>query len=223
MIFLATMQALHAHNTIVATHVTGALLLTFYLGADSKTLISWHGNLQGWDFSDFLEALAYKNAVISILNFNLIIEPNEQTSLTSAREIVRNGSFFRKIGLLHLLIAFAYMSLTVIACFFGYDSEGLNWAVMMCGIVNFAIPIILAKLLDESTINEIAKDIPEQDYEQSNYGIDFELKEILTNKEIYFYLLLTFVVIGNTRMINEQAAVLSLNKEDFGLELMRYN
>jgi hypothetical protein len=54
LVFLATVQALHAHNTIVATHVTGAVLLTFYLGADSKSLISWHGNLQGWDFSDFL-------------------------------------------------------------------------------------------------------------------------------------------------------------------------
>jgi hypothetical protein len=141
----------------------------------------------------------------------------------SAREIVRNGSFFRKIGLLHLLIAFAYMSLTVIACFFGYDSEGLNWAVMICGIVNFAIPVILSKFMEESTINEIAKDIPEQDFEQSNYGIDYELKEILTNKEIYFYLLLTFIVIGNTRMINEQAVVLSLGKEEAGLELIRYN
>lgn len=170
-----------------------------------------------------MEALAYKNAVISILNFYLIIEPNEKTSLMSAREIIRNGSFFRKIGLLHLLIAFAYMTLTVIACFFGYDSEGLNWAVMMCAVVNFAIPLILSKLIDESTIDEIAKDVSDLDFEQSNYGIDFELKEILTNTEIYFYLLLTFIVIGNTRMISEQAVVLSLGKEEAGLELLRFN
>jgi hypothetical protein len=94
---------------------------------------------------------------------------------------------------------------------------------MICGIVNFAIPVILSKFIEESTINEIAKDIPEQDFEQSNYGIDFELKEILTNKEIYFYLLLTFILVGNTRMINEQAVILSLGKEEAGLELIRYN
>lgn len=222
LIFLATVQALHSHNTVVATHVTNTVLFVFYLGADSKTLINWHGNLEGWTFSTFLEALAFKNAVIQLINFFLIVEPTEKNGLMSARETVRNGSFFRKVGLMHYLIAFAYMSLTVIACVFGYHSEGLGWAVAMCGVTNFAIPIILSKFFDEQTIEEIAKDIPEEDFAQSDFGIDFELKEIISHKAVWFYMILTFIIVGNSRMINEQAATLALNKEDFGLQLMRY-
>lgn len=61
---------------------------------------------------------------------------------------MRNGTFFKKVGLLHVLIAIAYGALILISYFFGYDSEGLSWGVSMMAVVNFAIPFIFYKIID---------------------------------------------------------------------------
>ncbi len=69
----------------------------------------------------------------------------------------------------------------------------------------------------------MAADISEQDNSQADEGVEFELKEILSLKDFWIYAVLTFVIVGNYRMVSEQAAVLALGKEQFGLQLTRAN
>lgn len=76
------------------------------------------------------------------MNVFLIVSPDIDVKFLSLREIIRSGVFFKKVGLCHLVIAFAYMLLIVISYFFGYDSEGLSWAVSVMAGVNFAVPYI---------------------------------------------------------------------------------
>ena len=77
-----------------------------------------------------------------MVNVFLIVSPDIDVKFLSLREIIRTGVFFRKVGLCHLVIALAYMLLIVISYFFGYDSEGLSWAVTVMAGVNFAVPYI---------------------------------------------------------------------------------
>jgi hypothetical protein len=65
------------HSTVIAQAVVATVLFTFYLGGDSRTMISFEGQLQEWSFSNYVELLSLQNAIGQLVIYFLILEPDD--------------------------------------------------------------------------------------------------------------------------------------------------
>ena len=52
-------------------------------------------------------------------------------------------------------------------------------------------------------------------------GVDFELKEVIVRREFWLYTVLTFIIVGTSRMIAENSTTFALNDPEDSLRLQR--
>jgi hypothetical protein len=86
--------------------------------------------------------------------------------------------------------------------------------------VGFAIPYIFFHLFTEQQLEAIAENTRNHDEESADKGIDYQLWEVRGRREFWFYVLLTFLLVGVSRVIQENTFILSIGQMDRGIELL---
>lgn len=142
----------------MASAVVGTVLLTFYLAADSRCLINFHGHLDGWTFDSFLELLALKNAIAHCVVGFLIIEPKQLLQNTSVDDVLTQGILHKKLGLANLLIAMALTALISIGYFFGEVESAISWAMTGTIAAGFIVPYIVHFYFNAEEIEALASE-----------------------------------------------------------------
>lgn len=118
-------------------------------------------------------------------------------------------------------MALAFTTLVVISYYFGDFNRELSIAITVIVVAGFAIPYMVYHSFDEQSISQLASSPSEFEEEQAEMAVDHDFWELKDRVEPWLYAFVTFVVFGISRMLSENAFVLSLGKQDEGRQLVR--
>lgn len=76
--------------------------------------------------------------------------------------------------------------------------------------VGFGIPYVFFYLFNEQQLEAIAENSREHDEQQAEKGVDYELWEVRGRGEYWFYLLVTFLIVGVSQMLYENSFILTI-------------
>lgn len=184
-------------------------------------MIGFEGQLQEWNWSSYLGMLSLQNAIGQLVSYFLIIENSDNYDYLSLKEIIRRGVLFKNLGLLNLLTAIAFTALVILSFFFKDFAKELSVAMTIILAAGFAIPYLIYYNMNEQQIENVAEFHGEFEEEQAELGVDHDFWELKDRTEPWLYAVTTFVVFGISRMICENAFLLSLGREAIGLQLVQ--
>jgi len=195
--------------------------LVYFFGADSLTLIATENQLNDWKFSTIMLVLAAKTAFIQIVNAFVLQETEEGDELIEEEDTLSKGILFKRIGYLYQVIVVAYVALTLVVAIQGYKMLELALATNIMVGLNIVVPFIFAFLIDQETFEGMMLNSSATDQWLVTRGIDFEVREVISRSEFWLYSLITFIIVGTSRMIAENSTTFALNVPEDALRLQR--
>ena len=111
------------------------------------------------------------------------------------------------------------MALTLVVAIQGYKMEEMALATNIMVWLNIAVPIIFAFLIDQETFEGMMMNSSATDQWLVTRGVDFEVREVIARSEFWLYSLITFIIVGTSRMIAENSTTFALNVPEDALRL----
>ena len=214
LVLFSCLQALMNVQTIQASHLISACCITYYVGAESFIISIKDGFFADTTFTSFTMSLGIVAFVLTVLNALVITNEEDAGGFFGKMVSLTKGLIYKKTGFLHLIILIVY---TVILLYFSEDESMSDFT---CSIVlsvlilaNLLVPISQIFFLDEERIRGIVGEPNETEKKLSNKGKDVSFGEAALRVDFWYIGIVTMIVMGTSRMYEENAEALGLHNE----------
>lgn len=213
LVFFSCMQALMNLQTIQSSHIIATCCVSYYLGADSFIVGFKEGLFPETTFTNFVMALAITAFVFTVLNAIVITDVEDASGFFGKAEALTKGIIYKKTNYAHLLILTVYTIILMGSYFMSsLHSAGNAVALTVLVVSNLLVPVSLIWLLSPDRIKSLVGEPTDIEKKLSNKGADLAFSEVAANRMDFWYLsICTCVVIGVSRMFDENAQALGLN------------
>ena len=187
----------------------------YYLGADSFFVALKDGLFPTTSFSNFTFELAIDAFALTILNALAVTDADDVGGFFGKAIALSKGIIYKKTNYGHLIILAVYNTVLVYG-YLGGDMKGETSATILYSLVaaNWLIPIIVIALMDEERIKRIVGEPSEIEKKLSNKGADKTYGEAASRIDFWYMSITSMVMIGTSRMFDENAETLSLHDPD---------
>lgn len=202
-------------QTIQASHVISTCLFAYYLGADTFIVSFKEGFFPETTFTDFTMSLAIVAFILILLNALVITDEEDASGFFGKAVALTKGIIYKKTNYFHLVILIAY----VVILMLGYFAGGLadtKAAIVLTLLVcaNLFVPFALLFLLDPERIKSMVGEPSEIEKALSNKGADLSFSEAAVRIDFWYMSFTAMVVIGASRMFDENAQDLGLHIDE---------
>ena len=215
LIFFSSMQALMNMQTIQASHVISTCLVSYYLGADSYIMSIKDGLLADTKFTDFMMQIAIGIFVITVINGVVITDQEDASGFFGKAEALTKGIIYKKTNYMHLVILLVYTLILMGAQFLGSLKDSSSAIILIILVfINLFVPVSLIFLLDADKIKSWVGEPSDIEKKLSNKGGDLTISETLVRIDFWYLSITSMIVIGTSRLFDENAMDLGLHDED---------
>jgi len=189
--------------------------VSYYLGADSFVMAVKEGLVPDQTFTNFTMNLAIAAFILTVLNGIIITDQEDASGFFGKAEALTKGIIYKKTNYLHLIILLVYTLFLMGAQFLGSLKDSSSAIVLIVLIfVNCLVPISLIFLLDADKIKSMVGEPSDIEKKLSNKGNDLTVKEALERIDFWYLGITTMILVGTSRLYDENAMELGLHDED---------
>ena len=208
------MQALMNLQTIQSSHVIATCCVSYYLGADSFIVALKNGLFSGTLFTNFVMSLAIAAFILTVLNALVITDEEDASGFFGKAEALSKGIIYKKTNYAHLAILAIYSTLLTMLHFMDIaKSQGGAITLTILVVANLFVPVALIWLLDADRIKQLVGEPSDIEKKLSNKGGDLEVGEAAVRVDFWYSAICSCIIIGCSRLFDENAAVLGLNDD----------
>jgi len=203
-------------GTIQASHVISTCCVAYYLGADSFILSVKDGLFESASFTNFTMGLAIAAFVLTVLNAAVISDDEDATGFFGKAVALTKGVIYKKMAFLHLFVLFIYSAI-LLSSYYSADNgladSSTAISLLVLAILNLFVPLVLLFLLDPDRIKSLVGEPSDIEKHLADKGVDLSFGEAAQRLDFWYLSICSMIVIGTSRMFNENADALGLHQD----------
>lgn len=198
--------------TIQSSHVISTCLFSYYLGADSFILSIKDGLFESVSFTNFTMGLAVTAFVLTLVQGAVVCDVEDSDGFLGKAVALSKGVIYKKTSYMHLFLLFIYTAVLISAYFAG-DLADSTAAILLMVIVilNLFVPIAQLLLLNPDRIKAMVGEPSDIEKHLADKGTDISFSDAAQRLDFWYLSFCTMIVIGTSRLFNENADALGLH------------
>ena len=220
LVLYSCLQALMNLQTIQSTHVIATCCISYYLGADNFIVAIKTGLFLETTFTDYVMSLAIAAFVLTVINGVVITDVEDRGGFFGKAEALTKGLIYKKTNYFHIFILAVYSTFLLGAYFVGGARSSTSAIVMIILVfLNLFVPVALIFMLDPSRIKDLVGEPSDIEKKLSNKGEDLSFSDAAIRIDFWYLSIISMIVIGTSRMFDENCSALALHNEEKAEEL----
>lgn len=213
MIFLSAWSAMLKYHSIVNTNIITASLFAYFLGADSFHLSLKEGLFPNWHIRSFILLLAAVGAVLYVATAFILTgknkQPDEDKAFMKGLILKKGISMYGAVVLLYTAVCFLLLMSFQL---------GTKWgSAILLGVIalNLLVPVLIIMSMSSKDVSVLGGIKPDDhDLFLKGKGTNTSLGEAFFQPQFWFLIFSVIISTGVSRMMDENADLISLKNAD---------